>query len=107
MDDLALPVGVAVIAVLAAGARLSVGEVAVTPREVVSTILVAIFMAVVTYPYLLDLELSSGPRVLAIALLTFLAKDILTILLVMQKQIRKDPLGAVREFLNWRNNKDD
>ena len=107
MEELVLPIGVAVIAVLAAGARLSVGEAAVTPKEVVSTILVAIFVAVVTYPYLLDLELSPGPRVLAVAFLTFLSKDILSILIVLQRQVRQDPLGIVREFLNWRNSKDD
>lgn len=107
MDILILPVGVIVIAVLAAGARLSIADGDITIREAVSSLIIAVFMAVAIYPYLLETGLGDGQRVLAIALSTFMSRDLLNILIVMQQQIKRDPLGIVREFLNWRKSKND
>lgn len=107
MDMLILPVGVVVIAVLAAGARLSIADADITLREAVSSLIIAVFMAVAIYPYLLETRLGDGQRVLTIALCTFMSRDLLNILIVLQQQIKRDPLGIVREFLNWRKSKDD
>lgn len=107
MDILILPVGITVIAVLAAGARLSIADADITLREAVSSLIIAVFMAVAIYPYLLETGLGDGQRVLAIALCTFMSRDLLNILIVLQHQIKRDPLGIVREFLNWRKSKDD
>ena len=107
MDIQILPVGVIVIAVLAAGARLSIAGGDITLREAVSSLIIAVFMAVAIYPYLLETELGHGQRILAIALCTFMSRDLLNILIVLQQQIKRDPLGIVREFLNWRKSKDD
>lgn len=107
MDILILPVGIIVIAVLAAGARLSIADENITIREAVSSLIIAVFTAVAIYPYLLETGLEDGQRVLAIALSTFMSRDLLNILIVMQQQIKRDPLGIVREFLNWRKSKDD
>lgn len=107
MDILILPVGVIVIAVLAAGARLSIADEDITLREAVSSLIIAMFMAVAIYPYLLETGLGDGQRVLVIALCTFASRDLLNMLIVLQQQIKRDPLGIVREFLNWRKSKDD
>ena len=107
MDILILPVGIIVIAVLAAGARLSIADEDITLREAVSSLIIAVFMAVAIYPYLLETGLGHGQRVLTIALCTFMSRDLLNILIVLQHQIKRDPLGIVREFLNWRKSKND
>lgn len=107
MGLLEIPAGMIVIAILAAGARIGMAEARLGMRGVCSTLSTAAFLAISTYPYLLESSLSDGSRTIAVAALSFFSRDLLDILLVLKRQIREDPLGLLRDYLNWRKGKDD
>lgn len=102
-----LPLGVVVLSALAAGARISMAETEQTPKGICASIITALFLTVATYPYLVELELTQGARDLISATIAFFSRDLLEVGIVLKRQIKEDPLGIIRDFLNWRKSKDD
>lgn len=94
------------IALLASGVRLSMAEAKITPKEVVSAIGAAILLVLTSAPLLAELGHSSGVRTFTSMWLAFFSRDILIIAMLVKDHVTKDPIGALREFLNWRNNRD-
>lgn len=107
MELAEIPAGMIVVALLAAGARIGMAEARLGMRGVCSTLMTAAFLAISTFPYLLESSLTPGARTLAVAAVSFFSRDLLDIMLVLRRQVREDPLGLLRDFLNWRRGKDD
>lgn len=71
-----------------------------------SVAIVAVFLTSVSYPYIMEQEFSDGAKRLIVATVAFLARDLLDIILILKTQISQDPLGILRDFLNWRKKND-
>ena len=96
-----------IVALLAAGARVGVAEAEFSLAQAGTTLVTAAFLAAATHPLLVERGYSEGVITLSVAALTFFSRDILDILLVLKKQVREDPLGLLRDYLNMRKSKDD
>lgn len=95
------------IALLASGVRLSLAEARLTAKEVVSAVGASLLLVAASVPLLIELGLSDGTRLLTSTGLSFFSRDILLILITLKDQISRDPLGFIRDYLNWRNDRND
>jgi len=99
---LGVPLSVIVLFLLAAGARIFIASEPLTYKGILGQIFYTFFVGFVAYPYLANEVEAKGLITLMLAIGCFAARDILEIVLVLFKQVKNDPLGIVREFLNWR-----
>lgn len=95
------------IALLASGVRLSLTEARLTAKEVVSAVGASLLLVISSLPLLYELGISEGVRLLTITGLSFFSRDILLILLAFKDQVKRDPMKFFRDYLNWRNDKND
>ena len=95
------------IALLASGVRLSLAEARLTAKEVVSAVGASLLLVISSIPLLYELGLSEGVRLLIITGVSFFSRDILLILLAFKDQVKRDPMKFIRDYLNWRNDKND
>lgn len=105
-DLIAVPPSLLVLAILAAGARFFLASELPSLWGILSAVVLALFITAAIHPMLEDKEYSKGLVTLLIALGSFLARDILEIVIKLLQQIKADPLAMVREYLNWRKEKD-
>ncbi len=99
---LGVPLNVFLICVLAGGTRVLVSTEVVSIWNILGTVVSAVLLALVLHPMLTDAEYSNGLITFLVAMGSFVAKDFLTLLPVLMAQIKKDPLGLLREYLNFR-----
>lgn len=107
---LGVPLTVLVLALLAAGARFILAPAVPNIRGIISTAVLAIFLVVVCHHWLEESGMSQGKQRVALAMLSFFARDILSIGIRLLEQVLADPMGALRDYLNHRNsrsNRDD
>ena len=104
---LGLPIEVVVMAMLASGVRVSLSEDKVLTRDIISSLGAALFLAITSHPAMAESDLSTGKQTLIISGVAFFSRDILMILIALKDQVAKDPLGILRDYLNWRRNKND
>lgn len=95
-----VPVGYLVLVLLASAARFLLLREPPSWKVMLAMPVSALLVITAIHPWLVETEYSRGTVTMLIALGSFAAKDILEFLLFLAVQLKKDPLGLLREFLN-------
>lgn len=104
-DMLGIPSNILILCLLAGGVRVALDVEPYTVKGIMGIISSSVLLALIVHPLLTDEEYSKGLVTLLVALGSFAAKDIFNVIQQLFQQIKKDPLGLVREYLNWRHSK--
>ena len=105
LEMLGVPLNIFFLCLLAGGTRIFLAVEPPTVKGIIGTILAAIFMAAILYPFLDDEDYGKGFVTLLVAVGSFTARDILMKLPILVHLLSKDPVGVLREYLNWRANR--
>lgn len=100
--ELGASLQIVLLGLLAGGTRALISAEPPSIRVLLGTILASVFLAVTLHPLLSDRSYGSGVVTFLVAIGSFSAVDALPILPKLFKQLSKDPLSLVREFLVFR-----
>lgn len=93
---------VVLLGLLAGGTRAFLSTEPPSIKTLLGTILASIFLAVILHPLLSDRTYGAGLVTFLVSIGSFSAVDALPILPKLFKQLSKDPLSLIREFLVFR-----